>query len=294
MTEFQVKDKRFAVNGISRPFRGLRPVLEYAVRETLTFHFDAAPASGAVFSLAGDTEPLRSGEPMFLATGIRSGTNALQFEVDTATRSFLDKCRNFRQKLYLEIVEKSGGSERILLQDWIECSPRINVSGIPPEPVASYYTAAEVDAKLALITGGAEIPDLSDYAKKSDLPEKLSELENDSGFLADAPADGAFYARRNGNWSSVTTSEANYTTAEKTKLAALPTAAELEERFQETATGSVDLSGYYTSEEVDALLATKLEQDDLPEILDCYTRAEIDAMFGSFEAAATAVIGTPA
>lgn len=284
--EFQVQGKRLTGSGA-------RPVLEYAVRETLTFTFDFDLAPEAQYTLSGDTEPLRTGGPVLLATGTLSEPRTLRFEVDTMTRGFLDKCRNFRQKLHLEIVAGSGGAERVLLQDWIECAPRINVSGTPPDPIDAYYTAAEVDAKLALITGVEEIPDLSDYAKKSDLPEKTSQLENDSGFLADAPADGNLYARKNSSWTTLVATETSFSAAEKTKLAALPTATELEERFDQLSSGSADLSGYYTRAEVDALLAEKLDQDDLPESPDCYSRDEIDAMFGSFESAAAAIIGEP-
>ena len=137
--EFQVQGKRLTGSGA-------RPVLEYAVRETLTFTFDFDLAPEAQYTLSGDTEPLRTGGPVLLATGTLSEPRTLRFEVDTMTRGFLDKCRNFRQKLHLEIVAGSGGAERVLLQDWIECAPRINVSGTPPDPIDAYYTAAEVDA----------------------------------------------------------------------------------------------------------------------------------------------------
>ncbi len=97
---------------------------------------------------------------------------------------------------------------------------------------------------------------------------------------------------------------------EKTKLASLPTAAELDQRFEEAATGGVDLSLYYTGEKIDALLAEKPDASDIPDaytkaetdallaekpdasdIPDAYTRSEIDAMFGTFETAAAAIIG---
>ena len=285
---FQVKHKRFIDNGGSMPLHGPRPVLEYAVSEIMSFSFDFDLAPETRYTLSGDTEPLRSGEPMFLAEGTLLEGRSLRFEVNTLTRSFHDKCRNFHQKLHLEIAAKSTDGERLLLQDWIECSPRINVSETPPEPLGDYYTAAEIDAKFAALPGGNQPPDLSEYAKKNDLPGKISQLENDSGFLTDAPADGTAYARRNSQWTALVDTEENYSTVEKTKLASLPTAAELDQRFEEAATGGVDLSLYYTGEKIDALLAEKPDASDIP---DAYTRSEIDAMFGTFETAAAAIIG---
>ena len=293
MIEFQVKDKRFSRCGNRQLPCGARPVLEYAIRETVEFTFDFDLDAQALHTLSGDSMPLQSGEPMLFATGIGTGARKLQFEIDTMNQSFLEKCRSFHQKLYLEIAEKKNGSDRILLQDWIECSPRVNVSGTPPEPVTSYYTAAEVDARLAQISGGGEPPDLSEYAKKSELPQKLSQLENDSAFLSDAPADDALYGRQNGQWTALVATEENYSAAEKAKLAELPSAAELDQRFADLATGEVDLSGYYTRAETDALLAQKPDRDELPEVPDTYSRSEIDAMFGAFEQAAAAVIGEP-
>ena len=134
---FQVKHKRFIDNGGSMPLHGPRPVLEYAVSEIMSFSFDFDLAPETRYTLSGDTEPLRSGEPMFLAEGTLLEGRSLRFEVNTLTRSFHDKCRNFHQKLHLEIAAKSTDGERLLLQDWIECSPRINVSETPPEPLRS-------------------------------------------------------------------------------------------------------------------------------------------------------------
>ena len=136
---FQVKHKRFIDNGGSMPLHGPRPVLEYAVSEIMSFSFDFDLAPETRYTLSGDTEPLRSGEPMFLAEGTLLEGRSLRFEVNTLTRSFHDKCRNFHQKLHLEIAAKSTDGERLLLQDWIECSPRINVSETPPEPLGDYY-----------------------------------------------------------------------------------------------------------------------------------------------------------
>ena len=231
MIEFQVKDKRFSRCGNRQLPCGARPVFEYGVRETVEFTFDSDLDAQALHTLSGDSMPLQSGEPMLFATGVGTGARKLQFEINTMNQSFLEKCRSFHQKLYLEIAEKKNGSDRILLQDWIECSPRVNVSGTPPEPVTSYYTAAEVDAKLAQISGGGEPPDMSEYAKKSELPQKLSQLENDSAFLSDAPADDALYGRQNGQWTALVATEENYSAAEKAKLAELPSAAELDQRF---------------------------------------------------------------
>ncbi len=157
---FQVKHKRFIDNGGSMPLHGPRPVLEYAVSEIMSFSFDFDLAPETRYTLSGDTEPLRSGEPMFLAEGTLLEGRSLRFEVNTLTRSFHDKCRNFHQKLHLEIAAKSTDGERLLLQDWIECSPRINVSETPPEPLGDYYTAAEIDAKFAALPEGNQPPDL--------------------------------------------------------------------------------------------------------------------------------------
>ena len=100
---FQVKHKRFIDNGGSMPLHGPRPVLEYAVSEIMSFSFDFDLAPETRYTLSGDTEPLRSGEPMFLAEGTLLEGRSLRFEVNTLTRSFHDKCRNFHQKLHLEI-----------------------------------------------------------------------------------------------------------------------------------------------------------------------------------------------
>ena len=96
---FQVKHKRFIDNGGSMPLHGPRPVLEYAVSEIMSFSFDFDLAPETRYTLSGDTEPLRSGEPMFLAEGTLLEGRSLRFEVNTLTRSFHDKCRNFHHSL---------------------------------------------------------------------------------------------------------------------------------------------------------------------------------------------------
>ena len=73
----------------------------------------------------------------------------------------------------------------------------------------SVYTKAETDAKVPSKTSALEndsgfitsadvpaSPDLSPYAKKSELPKKTSQLENDSGYItaADVPAGGSDFS----------------------------------------------------------------------------------------------------
>ena len=84
-------------------------------------------------------------------------------------------------------------------------------------------TQEYVDKQISNIEINGEDIDLTDYAKKEELPDKLSELENDSGFITETELE-----------------EKNYTTKEY-----------VDEKVENIEIGGVDLTDYAKKEYVD-------------------------------------------
>ena len=112
--------------------------------------------------------------------------------------------------------------------------------------LSSYATKEELTQAINSIDLSAyalkgEIPSLNGYAKKTDLPKKVSELENDSGYLTEHQ-DLSAYALK----TEIPTvpSLDGYATTEyvDNAIANVPSG------------GNVDLTNYYTKEETNALI----------------------------------------
>ena len=221
--------------------------------------------------------------------------NSIIFNLNSKTEEYLSIIKN-KTECWIEIGEKQLGADNynILLQDNCICLPKVYVIGVPTE-LESYYTKTESDALFATkeqlnndyytkeesdnkLSEKADLSSLVDYqpisgmngyALKTDIPTKVSELENDSGFITSGEVDFSDY---------YTKEETNAKLDEKADLSSLvdyqpisgmnvyalnadiPTkTSELTNDSGFITSSQIDLSDYYTKEETNATFATKNE-----------------------------------
>lgn len=135
--------------------------------------------------------------------------NSIIFNLNSKTEEYLSIIKN-KTECWIEIGEKQLGADNynILLQDNCICLPKVYVIGVPTE-LESYYTKTESDALFAtkeqlnndyytkeeseerFLDKSEVLNDFytkdetnSTFATKAELPTKVSELENDSGFIS--------------------------------------------------------------------------------------------------------------
>ena len=135
--------------------------------------------------------------------------NSIIFNLNSKTEEYLSIIKN-KTECWIEIGEKQFGADNysILLQDNCICLPKVYVIGVPTE-LESYYTKTESDALFAtkeqlnndyytkteseerFLDKSEVLNDFytkdetnSTFATKAELPTKVSELENDSGFIS--------------------------------------------------------------------------------------------------------------
>ena len=219
---------------------------------------------------------------LFLSTTYTvSEDNVINFTVDTYTEPFLTQIKKKNTEINVEIsIKFEDGHQKLLLRDYAYACPRVYIEGLPPSPVDYYYTKEEVDAKLDEFQ---PISGMVDYALKSDVPTKTSELVNDSGFITSGQVDFSDY---------YTKEETDLKLDEKADIDALsafqpvsgmvdyalksdvPTkTSELVNDSGYITSGQVDFSDYYTKEETDLKLDEKADVDELSAY---YTKKETD------------------
>ena len=126
-----------------------------------------------IFYIAADINFDLTDTPCFYSTDYVIEDNIITFTIDTYTDSFLEKVKSEDTELYIEIGIKNinDDSYKIILHDVINAMPRIYVNGTPPTPIEQYYTKDEVDTALSV------------KADIDDIPNKTSQLQNDSGYI---------------------------------------------------------------------------------------------------------------
>ena len=126
-----------------------------------------------IFYIAADVNFDLTDTPCFYSTDYVIEDNIITFTIDTYTDSFLEKVKSEDTELYIEIGIKNinDDSYKIILHDVINAMPRIYVNGTPPTPIEQYYTKDEVDTALSV------------KADIDDIPNKTSQLQNDSGYI---------------------------------------------------------------------------------------------------------------
>ena len=154
-------------------------VLDYSATEDIQFQLideknKIQPVSGLTgLYFAGSLGiGQQSYDLLFLSKDFTVSEDVITFRVDTYTRNYLDKIKKKGTEINIEIGQISLDVKRVILRDYALAMPRVYVAGLSPQEIESndYYTKEEVDALI----GGASVP------------KKLSELENDLGFVDSA------------------------------------------------------------------------------------------------------------
>lgn len=140
------------------------------------------------------------------------------------------------------------------------------------------YNKTEVDAKIAEVAAG-EI-DLAAYAKKTELPTKVSQLANDANYLT-SHQDLTTYAKKVEIPTKVSqlTNDSGYLTTHQ-DLSAYATIQIVDTKIaQAVIDGDIDLSNYYTKAESDEKYVTQEDianKVDSSELEAYYTKAQVD------------------
>ena len=159
-------------------------VLDYSTTEDIQFQLideknQIQPVSGLTgLYFAGSLGVgQQSYDLLFLSKDFTVSEDVITFRVDTYTRNYLDKIKKKGTEINIEIGQISLDVKRVILRDYALAMPRVYVAGLSPQEIESndYYTKEEVDALI----GGVSVP------------TKLSELENDKGFVDSAYVTGA-------------------------------------------------------------------------------------------------------
>ena len=159
-------------------------VLDYSTTEDIQFQLideknQIQPVSGLTgLYFAGSLGVgQQSYDLLFLSKDFTVSEDVIAFRVDTYTRNYLDKIKKKGTEINIEIGQISLDVKRVILRDYALAMPRVYVAGLSPQEIESndYYTKEEVDGLIRAVQP----------------PTKLSELENDKGFVDSAYVTGA-------------------------------------------------------------------------------------------------------
>ena len=159
-------------------------VLDYSTTEDVQFQLideknQIQPVSGLTgLYFAGSLGVgQQSYDLLFLSKDFTVSEDVITFRVDTYTRNYLDKIKKKGTEINIEIGQISLDVKRVILRDYALAMPRVYVAGLSPQEIESndYYTKEEVDGLIRAVQP----------------PTKLSELENDKGFVDSAYVTGA-------------------------------------------------------------------------------------------------------
>lgn len=139
------------------------------------------------FYIAGGMDVMKdSSNLLFYSEDFTLDNNMLRFTVNTYTDNYLKHIKNTGTPIYLEIGIINE-KKTILLQDIVLAQPRVYLDGVAPINIEVYYTKAEIDKKFADVkieqTDPIYTADKANIALKSEIPTKLSQLNNDEGFI---------------------------------------------------------------------------------------------------------------
>lgn len=134
------------------------------------------PIEDGQYYFAGKKDTL-----LFFTEDFKIENNVLTFKVDTYTEPFLNAITKRNTEIEVEIGFKNETAKNVCLRDYAFAQPRVYIDGLPPGNIAlsEYYTKTEIDALFSEVKNLIpEIPEIPD------VPTKVSELENDSGFIS--------------------------------------------------------------------------------------------------------------
>ena len=111
----------------------------------------------------------QSYELLFLSKDYKVVDNIITFKVDTYTINYLNYIKKKNTEINIEIGQESLNVKKVILRDFALACPRVYVAGLAPQEIESknYYTKTEVDELI----------------KDVDIPTKVSELQNDTGYI---------------------------------------------------------------------------------------------------------------
>lgn len=111
----------------------------------------------------------QSYELLFLSKDYKVVDNVITFKVDTYTINYLNYIKKKNTEINIEIGQESLDVKKVILRDFALACPRVYVTGLAPQEIESknYYTKTEVDELINDVY----------------VPTKVSELENDSGYI---------------------------------------------------------------------------------------------------------------
>ena len=111
----------------------------------------------------------QSYELLFLSKDYKVVDNIITFKVDTYTINYLNYIKKKNTEINIEIGQESLNAKKVILRDFALACPRVYVTGLAPQEIESknYYTKTEVDELINDVY----------------VPTKVSELENDSGYI---------------------------------------------------------------------------------------------------------------
>ena len=145
----------------------------------------------------------QSYELLFLSKDyeVTSG-NIITFKVDTYTVNYLNYIKKKNTEINIEIGQQSLNTKTVILRDYAYACPRVYVSGLSPQEIESndYYTKDEVDeiieTNLTQADWNEDDPTSASFIKNK--PTKLSDFENDEGFITSGEAfDGDYNSLTN-------------------------------------------------------------------------------------------------
>ena len=108
-------------------------------------------------------------EILFISKTFNISDGIITFDVDTYTEPFLNEIKKRNTEIQIELGYNTSGIQKVLLRDYAFAQPRVYIEGLNPSKVdlTDYYTKGEVDELI----------------KDVDVPTKVSELENDVGYI---------------------------------------------------------------------------------------------------------------
>ena len=130
-------------------------------------------------------------EILFISKEYSINNNVITFTVDTYTEPFLAEITKRNTEIQIELGYNTDGVQTVLLRDFAYAQPRVYIEGLNPGKVnfSDYYTKEEVDQMFSTIdvsifyTKEETNTAIQNAVNKIEIPDKLSELENDTGFI---------------------------------------------------------------------------------------------------------------